>query len=168
MINQKSALAAGASPELELLLFHLGDRQTFGIDVARAREVVRRPVLRQLPEARFGIAGVATLRGGTFAVTDTALAIGKPGLGDSVEGFVIVTTLGQSVHGLLVSAVERIIKVPPSDFQAPPTGITAASYLASVVTVGDIFVEVVDFDRILGETAGHATASRDHTATVVD
>lgn len=160
MAKRDQAQRGGAKDALELLLFRVGDEQTFGIDVSRVREVVRRPTLRHLPDAGPSISGVVTLRGSTFAVTDTALAIGKPALDYAADAFVIVVLHSEAWYGLLVSAVERIIQVTRDALQPAPTGITPASYLVAVVTFEDVFVEIIDFDRILSESAGAAASGR--------
>ncbi len=156
--NHQQAMGAPGSNLLELLLFRLEGPQVYGIDVARVREVIRCPELRHLPDAGPTNCGVVTLRGNTFAVTDAALAIGKSAISNMATGFVIVTASGHAAHGLLVREVQRIIKVSPTDVLVPPKGISPASYLASVITFEGLFVEIIDFDRILRETLGYAAA----------
>ncbi|KAF0193013.1 MAG: two-component system chemotaxis family response regulator CheV [Gammaproteobacteria bacterium] len=160
--NHHQAMGAPGSNPLELLLFRLEGPQVYGINVARVREVIRCPELRHLPDAGPTNCGVVTLRGNTFAVTDTALAIGKSAITNVATGFVIVTASGHATHGLLVRDVERIIKVSPADLQAPPKGISPASYLVSVITFEGLFVEIIDFDRILRETLGHSASDKHH------
>src|SRR5690606_33701723 len=75
-IDQRTRLAG--HNRLALLLFRLGGRQLFGVNVFKVQEVLRRPPLFQLPGLPPQFAGAADVRGRSVPVLDLGLAIGHP------------------------------------------------------------------------------------------
>lgn len=138
-----------AANETELLLFRLGDKQLFGIDVARVREVVRCPELRHLPHASPLTRGVMTLRRDTFTVIDTAATLGKPISNDAGAGYVIVILTQDGLRGLLASHVDRIIKIDASQLRKPPKSVVAAGFIEAIFSHQELFVEVVHIEHVL-------------------
>ena len=69
-IDQRTRLAG--HNRLALLLFRLGGRQIFGVNVFKVQEVLRRPSLFQVPGLPAQFAGVADVRGRSVPVAGTA------------------------------------------------------------------------------------------------
>nr|WP_238787502.1 chemotaxis protein [Thiospirillum jenense] len=139
---------------MELLLFHLGSKQTFGINVFKVREVIARPILRQLPGAASIVCGVATIRKQTVAIIDLARAIGFPSqteLATAQDAKVIVTEFNRSVQGFWVSGVERIVNVTWEKVKPPPRGTGHESYLVAVTDVDGHWVEIIDVERVFAQ-----------------
>ena len=109
---------------LELLLFHLGNQQQFGINVLKVKEVIDCPALTQLPDSHPSVCGIATLRGESLSIIDLSKAIGKRGQynkeGNECKGSVIVTEFNRSMQGFLVERVDRIVVREWKDILPPP------------------------------------------------
>ncbi|WP_018878978.1 chemotaxis protein CheV [Thioalkalivibrio sp. ALE9] len=149
-VNQRTQLVG--QNRMELLLFHLGGSQTFGINVFKVREVIPSPPLRQIPGSMSVVRGVATLRGGTVPIIDLARAMGlrsAAGTGDSGEQKVVVTEFNRSVQGFWVSAVDRIVNVNWQDVKSPPRGTGRESFLVAVTEIDNKLVEIIDVERVL-------------------
>jgi two-component system, chemotaxis family, chemotaxis protein CheV len=138
---------------MELLLFHLGNKQTFGINVFKVREVIAKPTLRHLPGSNPTVRGVANIRGRTVSVIDLALAIGLSGqpAADDLDAKVIVTEFNRSVQGFWVSAVDRIVNVNWETVKPPPRGTERESYLVAVTEVDNRLVEIIDVERVFAQ-----------------
>lgn len=139
---------------LELLMFRLGGRQLYGINVFKVQEVIRCPALNTLPQAHPVIKGVAHLRGKTISVIDLRMAISHRALPDDEESFVIITEYNRFTQGFLVNAVDRIININWSDIMPPPKGSGKNSYLTAVTQVGDDMVEIIDVEKVFAEIMG--------------
>jgi two-component system chemotaxis response regulator CheV len=61
LVDQKTKLAG--SNKMELLLFKLGGRETFGINVFKVREVCEAPEITRAPNMPHGVDGIISLRG---------------------------------------------------------------------------------------------------------
>ncbi|MCU7841423.1 MAG: chemotaxis protein [Candidatus Thiodiazotropha sp. (ex Troendleina suluensis)] len=143
----ESNRAAGS--RLELLLFNLGGRQLFGINVFKVQEVIPYKTLTQLPGAHPLVNGVATLRGITMSVIDLSRAIGGPTMEKPKDGIIIITEYNRSVHGFLVQGVDRIVYTQWEDVQPPPAALGAHSFATAITTIDNQLVEILDVEKVL-------------------
>lgn len=151
-IDSRTRLAG--NNRLELLLFHLGGRQHFGINVFKVQEVIPCPPLSQLPSASNVVCGVATLRGRTISIIDLSMAIlGRP-MPDEVTKNVIVTEYNRQVQGFLVGGMDRIVNMDWGDILPPPKGAGDRHYLTAVTRVDERLVEILDVEKVLAEVVG--------------
>lgn len=150
-IDQRTRLVG--QNRMELLLFYLGGRQIFGINVFKVREVIAKPTLRHLPGSSPMVCGVANIRGRTVSVVDLARAIGFDPLpvDQNNDAKVIVTEFNRSVQGFWVSAVDRIVNVNWETVKPPPRGTERESYLVAVTEVDGHLVEIIDVERVFAQ-----------------
>jgi two-component system chemotaxis response regulator CheV len=138
---------------LALLLFRLGPRQVFGINVFKVQEVIRRPQLSLLPASHRLVRGIADIRGRIVPVIDLQMAIGGEAVAAESAAHVIVTEYSRSVQGFLVNAVDRIIHVDVATVRPPPdTG--GDSFLTAITQHGDELVEIIDVEKVLAAVIG--------------
>jgi len=142
---------------LELLLFRFDNRQIFGINVFKVREVLKCPPLRPIPHSHHHVRGVMHARGQTVTIIDLAAVLGHGRSEGSRDEFVIVTEYSGHVQGYLVKQVERIVNLRWNDVKPPPAGIGGANYLTAVTTIENQLVEILDVERVLAEIVGVRT-----------
>lgn len=147
-VDQRTRLAG--HNRLELLMFRLGGKQRFGINVFKVQEVIQCPPLTKVPHSHSVVRGVATLRGKTITILDLAQAIGRPPLTDLSQAYIIITEYNRSTQGFLVSGVERIVNMNWNDIQPPPKG-TGQNYMTAVTHVDKDLVEIIDVEKVLAE-----------------
>lgn len=147
-VNQRTRLAG--HNRLELLLFRLGGRQRFGINVFKVQEVIQCPPLTKVPHAHAVVRGVATLRGKTITILDLAQAIGRSAITDTSQAYIIITEYNRAVQGFLVSSVDRIINMNWEEILPPPKG-TGHNYMTAVTHVDKDLVEIIDVEKVLAE-----------------
>lgn len=146
------------SDRLELLLFHVGGSQPFGINVLKVKEVIACPRLTLVPQSHPAVKGVAHLRGEPLTVMDLAMAIGRPALlrdaGSDTNGSVIITEFNRSMQGFLVSGVDRIVVCDWKQVFPPPKGSGVSSYITGVTEIDGKLVQILDVEKVLGEVVG--------------
>lgn len=137
---------------LALLLFRLDERQIFGINVFKVREVIPSPKLSWTPDMHPQVAGIAEIRGRVVTVIDLHQAVGGDASGASAR-HVIVTEFNRSVQGFLVRAVDRIVHVDVSAVEPPPSG--PLGHLTATTRVGEELVAIIDVEKVLAEVVGN-------------
>ena len=160
---------------LDLLLFQLGGRQRFGINVLKVKEVIPCPSFTHVPQSHSAVVGVAQLRGEALTVVDLSAAIGNLPLaapeGENCDGAVIVTEFNRRIQGFLVRKVDRIVVCDWKQVFPPPAGSSRGSYITGVAEIEEELVEILDVERILGEviqsSEESAVFSADELAGVV-
>lgn len=150
-VNQRTQLVG--QNRLELLLFSLGGRQLYGINVFKVKEVLQCPPLNEIPKRHPVVRGVAHIRGGTIPIMDMRQATGYSRLENIKDCFVIITEYNRSTQGFLVSAVERIVNMNWGAIHPPPKGAGRDSYLTAVTEVDGRIVEIIDVEKILAEVS---------------
>ena len=151
-VDQRTRLAG--HNRLELLLFRLGGKQRFGINVFKVQEVIHCPPLTHVPKSNPVVRGIANMRGKTIPVMDLSMAIGGPSLGDIDSRFVIITEYNRRIQGFMVGSVDRIINMNWEDILPPPKGAAGESYMTAVTQVEDELVEIIDVEKVMKEVIG--------------
>jgi two-component system chemotaxis response regulator CheV len=150
-VNQRTQLVG--QNRLELLLFRLDDKQLYGINVFKVKEVLQCPRLTIMPRSSPVVRGVANIRGNTLSILDLSRATGKPPLQDLSNSFAIIVEYNTKVLGFLVRSVERIVNMNWEDILPPPKGVGHDHYLTAVTHVEDQMVEIIDVEKVLAEVA---------------
>ncbi|MCW8855626.1 MAG: chemotaxis protein CheV [Gammaproteobacteria bacterium] len=151
-VDSRTQLAG--TNRLELLLFRLGGRQLYGINVFKVQEVIRCPKLTRMPKANNRVVGVAHLRNKTIPIMDLSLSINNIAIQNIEECFVIVTEYNRYTQGFLVNAVDRIANMNWKEILPPPQGSGASSYLTAVTHVDEQLVEIIDVEKIFADVMG--------------
>jgi two-component system chemotaxis response regulator CheV len=146
---------------LELLLFYLGGKRRYGINVLKIKEVIPCPPLHQLPSADHRILGVAEIRGETLPVIDLAKAVSTTNRILSPEqisqGSIITSEINRSHQGLWISGVDKIVLCDWNNISPPAKGTGIGSYTTGVTLIDDELIQLLDIEKVLGEVLGLET-----------
>jgi len=143
---------------LELLLFKLGGRQTYAINVFKVREVVQMPKLTAVPNRHPAVCGVAHLRGASFSVIDLQAALGKaPLYGSDRTTNLIISEYNSSIQGFLVGEVDRIVNLNWEVIQPPPITSGANHFLTALTRMDDRLVQIIDVEKVLADIIPYST-----------
>jgi two-component system chemotaxis response regulator CheV len=151
-VDQRTQLAG--HNRLELLLFDLGNGQTFGINVFKVREAIPCPQLTQIPHAHPVVRGVAHIRGQTISVFDLSMGMGEEPLQNLDDSFVIITEYNRSTQGFLVNHINRIINLSWTEILPPPNGMGHNSFLTAITKLDDQLIEIIDVEKVLADVIG--------------
>jgi two-component system chemotaxis response regulator CheV len=156
-VDARTRLAG--SNMMEILLFSLGTRETFGINVFKVREVGRTPHITRTPNMPRGVEGLISLRGNVIPVLSLSSFLdlegsAPPGLGKSM----MVAEYSKRTLGFLVHDVDRIIRVDWERVKAPETVLASNQGLITAVIEleGGRLVSILDVEQILANAFGEA------------
>ncbi len=147
--------AKTSTTRLELLLFRLNNKQHFGINVLKVREIISRPNLTQIPHSDPTVVGVTELRGQNIPVIDLAMAIGRQAISTEKnnEQKVIVAEFSRTLQGFLVSGVDRIVVRDWKDVQPPPNGVSCG-YITGIIQLEKELVQLIDVEQVVHQVSG--------------
>ena len=155
-IDEKTKLAG--SNKLELLLFDLGTRETFGINVFKIKEVMPCPKITRMPNSSRGMKGVFSLRGNVLPALDLCHFLGLPDLSEDTPRNLIVTEYSQSSQGFIVGKIDRIIRVDWEVVKAPKAIFGQASGPEKITAITELeggrLVSILDVEQILFDAFG--------------
>lgn len=155
-IDARTRLAG--SNKMEILLFSLGTRETFGINVFKVREVGRTPHITKTPNMPRGVEGLISLRGNVIPVLSLASFLDLDGMPPGLGKTMMVAEYSKRTLGFLVHEVDRIIRVDWEKVKAPETVLAANQGLITAVIEleGGNLVSILDVEQILANAFGEA------------
>lgn len=159
-VDQRTQLVG--ENRLELLMFKLGSRHTFAINVFKVREVITVPQLNQMPGSHIHLKGVTNYRGTSIPVIDLRQAIKMPAPKEgNASQNVIITEYNRSVQGFLIGEVMNIVNTSWSNIQPPPTTVGKNNYLTAITQIEvdqkNELVEIIDVEKVLAEIVEYDT-----------
>src|ERR1700722_11678898 len=106
--------------DIQIVGFRIG-RETFGLAIAKFREIVSVPEITSVPNAPEYIEGVINLRGRIIPVVDLRKRFGEKVVEASKKNRIVVVELETRAIGLIVNSASEVLKIPPSEIEAPHT-----------------------------------------------
>lgn len=154
-IDERTKLAG--SNNFEILCFKINEKETYGINVFKVREVIQLPEITNTAMAPKGIKGIVSVRGDIIPVIDLNEWFGLPSYSESK--LLIVTEFSGSTQAFLASSVTRIYRVEwervhPVDkvLSNQNTGKTA---LTAIVRLDDgTLISILDVESIVTGVSG--------------
>lgn len=158
-IDARTRLAG--TNKLEILMFSLGldsrtgRTETFGINVFKVREVMRTPAITSAPDMPNAVVGMVSLRGVLVPVIDLLRYTGVPA--ETPPEVMIVTEYNGRTQGLLVAAVDTILRLDWAKMKVPPAmlGQKLGGLITAVTELPDgRLVMMMDVEKVLSDTNG--------------
>ena len=155
-VDARTRLAG--SNKMEILLFSLGTRETFGINVFKVREVGRTPHITKTPNMPKGVEGLVSLRGNVIPVVSLVSFLDTGGQTVERGKTMMVAEYSKRTLGFLVHEVDRIIRVDWEKVRAPESVLSANQGLITAITEleNGTLVSILDVEQILANAFGEA------------
>lgn len=136
--------------DLHIVGFRVG-RETFGVPISLVHEIVRVPDITAVPDSPEYIEGVINLRGKIVSVIDLRKRFGEKTINSDRKNRVIIVELEKKMVGLMVDAASEVLKIPPSEIEAPPNVFEEGelNYVTGVGKLNDRLIILVDLTKIL-------------------
>lgn len=155
-VDARTRLAG--SNKMEILLFSLGTRETFGINVFKVREVGRAPHITKTPNMPNGVEGLVSLRGNVIPVLSLASFLDLQDPPKERGKTMMVAEYSKRTLGFLVHEVDRIIRVDWEKVKAPESVLSSNQGLITAITEleNGTLVSMLDVEQILANAFGEA------------
>ncbi|WP_255989967.1 chemotaxis protein [Chitinolyticbacter albus] len=153
-IDARTKLAG--SNKMEILLFTLGTREIFGINVFKVREVSQTPKITKTPNMPLGVEGVISLRGNIIPVISLSKFVATQDRPPNANSTMIVTEFSKHTQAFLVHEVDRIIRVDWDKVRAPESMLAGNQALITALTElpDGKLVSILDVEQILSSVIG--------------
>ena len=140
--------------EEQIVSFRLG-KETFAVNVSQVREIGMVQDITKIPKMPDFIEGVMNLRGQITTVIDLKKRFGiGAGEGRTAQSRIIVAEIGDNQLGIIVDAVEDVMRISRSNISPPPKTLSAgaeANSLTGICKLGDKLVMMLDLGCIMSE-----------------
>jgi len=141
--------------EFEIVEFIIkGEKDNYyGINVAKVREIIKFPQVIRLPEAHPAIVGTANIRNKVMPIINLAYWLNLKYDYDPQTAKVIITFFNHQYNGFIVDDITRIHRVTWADIKdySSISDFKLASSVLGVVNIKGRLVQLLDFEKIVGE-----------------
>jgi purine-binding chemotaxis protein CheW len=136
--------------DLQVVGFRIGN-ETFGVRIASVREIVRVPEITSVPSAPDTVEGVINLRGKIIPVMDLRKRFGHVDIQPDKKNRILVVELQNKLIGLIVNAASEVLKIPPSEIEAPGSVFAEgeSSYVTGVGKLKGRLIILLDVSKLL-------------------
>jgi two-component system chemotaxis response regulator CheV len=155
ILLEKEILLESGTNELEVLVFTAGGC-TFGINVAKVREVLPRQTITQLPKSHASVRGVFKLRDHVIPIVSLVDHLKLEHSCDDSETRMILTDFNQQQTAFLVDQVERIHRLSWKQIQQVPCAEKMPNTpLTSIARIQERMILMLDFEMIIDQVTDH-------------
>lgn len=164
---------SGITETRQYLTFKLGN-ETFGIDVAKVREVLDFTNVTEIPRAPDFMSGVINLRGSVVPVVDLRLCFQMAKTQSTKNTCIIVVEVeleGEAtIIGALADSVEEVIDLEPDQIQAAPRIGTQirTDFIKGMGKRDAQFIIILDIDRVFSDEELGAVRNAEPSALAVE
>lgn len=136
----------------EWLTFQLGTEE-YAVEIQHVREILKAPVLTEVPRAPAHVLGVIMVRGEVVAVFDPRRRLGLPAGEPGRKARVLICDTGNGPRGLLVDVVSHVVRLAPSSVEPRPSGIggISADYIAGIGRDRSRLFVLLDLSALLAD-----------------
>jgi purine-binding chemotaxis protein CheW len=136
--------------DLQVVGFRIGN-ETFGVRIGAVREIVRVPEITAVPSAPETVEGVINLRGKIIPVMDLRKRFGQSEIQPDKKNRILVVELEGKLVGLIVNAASEVLKIAPSDIEAPGNLFSEgeSSYVTGVGKLKGRLIILLDIAKLL-------------------
>jgi purine-binding chemotaxis protein CheW len=136
--------------DLQVVGFRIGN-ETFGVRIGSVREIVRVPEITAVPSAPETVEGVINLRGKIIPVMDLRKRFGQSEIQPDKKNRILVVELEGKLVGLIVNAASEVLKIAPSDIEAPGNLFSEgeSSYVTGVGKLKGRLIILLDITKLL-------------------
>lgn len=137
---------------IQLVTFHLGQEQ-FGLDILKVQEINRMVEITKVPQAPHYCEGVINLRGKVIPVIDLRKKFEMDVEEWTKNTRIIVCDVDGNVIGMIVDAVEEVLRIPSSTIEPAPEIVTTVNsdYIKGVAKLEGRLLIFLDISKIAGE-----------------
>jgi purine-binding chemotaxis protein CheW len=136
---------------LETWVIFTLNREAYSLPVTHVREILRVTSITRVPHAPNPVRGVTNMRGRVLPVVDLRTRLGMPS--KEIEGAsrILVAESKGRLIGLLVDAVQQVIRLSRSQVQPPPPDVmtTQSDYILGVYHLQETLVILLVVDKVL-------------------
>lgn len=151
--DQRDAESAGGAKDAavsQIVSFRLANEE-YGLDIMKVQEIILMGEITEIPEVSDFIRGLINLRGKVIPIVDLRKRFGLD-TGDLTEHTrIIVVDTTDATFGIIVDAVNKVLRIDEKQMEPPPTGLLGAeqAYIMGLVKMEEKIMILLNLDRIL-------------------
>ena len=141
---------------IQLVSFEL-DKEEYGIEVLKVREIIRMIPITKMPNAAHYVEGIINLRGKIIPVVSLRQQFGLVEKDNDTRARIMVMDINGDLMGFVVDSVSEVIRISSSEIQPPPVIVSKGAdqeSISGVINQADRLLILLDLEKqFAGESA---------------
>ena len=141
----------GKHDELIQLVSFLLDREEYGVDVLKVREIIRVPSITRMPNSAEYVEGIINLRGKVIPIISMRKRFGLSESEYNGHTRIVIMEVADSLTGFIVDGVSEVIRIRGGEIQPPPSMVLSGGrqeFISGVYNHADKLLIIMDVDRM--------------------
>lgn len=149
----------------QIVSFLLGEEE-FGLDIMKVQEIILVGAITKMPQVPEYVRGMINLRGHIIPVVDLRKRFEQPPCEKTEEQRIIVVNIGTRTIGIVVDAVNEVLRVTPDQIEPPPTGIgNVQRFITGLLKIDEKLIILLDIEGLFSDEEQMTLAEAAKTAS---
>ncbi|MGB0714633.1 MAG: chemotaxis protein CheW [Phycisphaerae bacterium] len=150
--SNRDAAAGTGGDTAQVVSFRLADEE-YGLDIMKVQEIILVGEITEIPEVPDYLRGLIDLRGKVIPIVDLRRRFGLEAGTCTEQARIVVVNTGESIFGIVVDAVNEVLRIGSSQIEPPPTGLLGIeqAYIKGLVKMEDKIMILLNIDRVLSK-----------------
>lgn len=138
---------------IQLVSFNL-DKEEYGVDVLKVREIIRLPSITRVPNTPHYVEGVINLRGKVIPIMSMRKKFGLGEADYDKNTRIMVMEVDGELMGFIVDAVSEVIRISQGEIQPPPPVVASGidqECMAGVINQPERLLILLDLEKITSD-----------------
>lgn len=136
----------------QIVSFQLGEEE-FGLDIMKVQEIILVGEITKMPQVPEYVRGMINLRGHVIPVVDLRKRFRQPPCEKTEEQRIIVVNIASRTIGIVVDAVNEVLRMTPDQIEPAPTGIGSdvQNFITGLLKIEKKLVILLDIEGLFSE-----------------
>lgn len=135
---------------IQLVSFNL-DKEEYGIEVLKVREIIRMTSITHMPNTPQYVEGIINLRGKVIPIVSMRKKFGLMESDSNGQTRIMVMDIEGELMGFIVDGVSEVIRISASEIQPSPAVVASGidqECIAGVINQSERLLVLLDLDRM--------------------
>lgn len=136
----------------QIVSFQLGSEE-FGLDIMKVQEIILVGEITKMPQVPAYVRGMINLRGHVIPVIDLRMRFKQPVVDQAEDQRIIVVNVANRTIGIVVDAVNEVLRMTPDQIEPAPTGIgnDGQNFITGLLKIDKKLVILLDIEGLFSE-----------------
>jgi len=156
----KTANGENLSGSLSQVVSFRLDKEEYGLNIMDVQEIILISDITEIPEVPDFVRGLINLRGKVIPIVDLRVRFGLPATEKTEHTRIIVSNNGSITFGIVVDAVNEVLRIEQNQIDPPPKGMSTADsdYVMGLVKMEEKIMILLDINKIMSNKDKKALA----------
>lgn len=152
MTNAVTVLKGNNAKEelIQLVSFKL-DREEYGVEVLKVREIIRMTTITQMPNTPHYVEGIINLRGKVIPIVSLRKKFGLMDSSNDTHTRIMVMDMSGELMGFIVDSVSEVIRISAGEIQPAPSMVGSGvdqDSISGVINQAERLLVLLDLDNL--------------------